>query len=84
MRRLALPKIPIQFTWRRRRRKRARIESGRQVSGRGNELSDSSVAHEFACESEALRAALLRAGLENAFVFSHGSDDVSAFVDRER
>ena len=83
-RRLALPEIPVEPRRNRRLGKRPAAQSSRQPYGGFLEFSDAAVAHELAGEAETLRAALLRAGLQDDLVFAHGADHLPALVDRQR
>ena len=85
LRRLAEPEVKIQS----RRRHLAGLERP-AAKPAGNphvhflKLADAAVADQFAREAEPPVAALLRAGLENNFIFAHGLDDVPALVNRQR
>ena len=80
---LALPHVPIEADGNRGGGKWSFMRAGGNAGDNVCEFSDSSVADEFAGEPETFIAALLAAGLENAFGFVDGVYEVAAFVNGE-
>src|SRR5262245_29508241 len=84
LRRWAQPQIPVKTLRHRQRLEWALAATRGKKNGDVLQLADATITDQLTSEAEIFVAALLTAGLQNAFGLARGLDEAFAFIDGER